>query len=411
VEIGQYIVDTAPLRDAGDGKFVECIVAAARKDDVRRAIEQLASLGLDPAEITCGPSFFPCVTALSGRPPAPGPAALLEIGNGASELVIVEGDKPVYYRSILWGGRSITEKIAAHFAITFQHAEGLKEEHGAVMAERPVAVGSMEEKLLAVCREAMGPFILDLRQSIMSYMAHTGRFPERLVLFGGTAELKGIEEYLKQSLNIETEVARGEDGQSPRAVRSRALLEGAVRSGEKHLNFRKGELTYQGKLTVVRRRWIRAVAFTAVVIIGWFLYSMTKVSTLENVIENQHKELAEITAQITGDKIDDFERAELLLKKSAAARSPVPRQDAFDILDMMSMLIPEDVVHDVEELDIRSDRWRIRGIVNSIGDRDRIYEALMQYKDCIKSISKGKTTLSQKDNRQKYNFDMDTTCP
>jgi len=337
--------------------------------------------------------------------------AILDLGHGSSELVIIEKGRTVFYRSILWGGRSITDTIRQQYNITFGHAENIKEEYGMLRAETVTAPGSMEEKIITLCRESVDSLILPLRQSLMGYLAKTGKMPQKLFLCGGSAKLRGMAAHLKESLGVDAETVDEEDSQAARLVRARALMGETARTESHHINLRKDELAYEGNMHVVRRRWIRAVAFVAVVIIGWFLYSMAQISSLEKVIDKQHSDLARITKEISGEEVDDFNKADLLLKKSAASKNPVPKQDVFDILDTMSRKIPDTVVHDVEELDIRSDRWRIRGIVDSISDRDKIYEALLDYKDCIKSISKGKTTLSVKDNRQKYNFDMEVLCP
>jgi len=411
VEIDEYIVDAVPMREAGDGKLVDCIVVAARRDHLKELIGRLQALGMDPAEITCGPYIYPYAYNLSTEPSVFEPVAILDLGHSSSELVIIEKGKTVFFRSILWGGSSITEAIRREYNITFGHAESIKEEYGMLRAETVTERGSMEEKIIALCRESVDSLIVPLRQSLMGYLAKTGLMPQKLLLCGGSAKLRGMAAHIQASLNVDTETVDEEDPQAARLVRARALMGETARTESRHINFRKDELTFEGKMHVVRRRWIRAVAFVAVVIVGWFLYSMAQISSLEKVIDKQHADLAQITKDISGEEVDDFSKADLMLKKSAASKNPVPKQDAFDILDTMSRKIPDTVVHDVEELDIRSDRWRIRGIVDSISDRDKIYEALISYKECIKSISKGKTTLSVKDNRQKYNFDMEVLCP
>lgn len=411
VDIDEYVVDAVPLREAGDGKLVDCIVAAARKELLQETIDRLRALGMDPAEITCGPYIYPYAYNLSTAPSVFEPVAILDLGHSSSELVIIEKGKTVFFRSVLWGGRSVTDTIRRQYNITFGHAENIKEEYGMLRAERVTERGSMEEKIITLCRESVDSLIVPLRQSIMGYLAKTGRMPQKLFLCGGSAKLRGMAAHIQASLNVDTEAVDEEDPQAARIVRARALMGETARTESRHINFRKDDLTFEGKMHVVRRRWIRAVAFVAVVIVGWFLYSMAQISSLEKVIDKQHVDLAQITKEISGEEVDDFSKADLMLKKSAASKNPVPKQDAFDILDTMSRKIPDSVVHDVEELDIRSDRWRIRGIVDSISDRDKIYEALISYKECIKSISKGKTTLSVKDNRQKYNFDMEVQCP
>ncbi|MFH1437798.1 MAG: cell division FtsA domain-containing protein [Pseudomonadota bacterium] len=411
VEIDEFIVDAAPQGEAGDGNMVECVVAAARKDMLRGMIDLLTAKAADPAEITCGISIYPYVRTQASGPNLFGPVVVLDMGHRSSELVFMEGAKPQLFRSILWGGKNVTEAIAAGLGITFSHAESIKEQYAALFADHPVDAGSMEEKILTQTRQAVDSLVLDLRHSILSYSSKHGKFPQTLLLCGGSAKLRGIERYFRESLNVEAVRMGGEDPGAASFVRVRTLAGDAAAAGRQKLNFRKGEFVSKGKGSVAKKRWTRAVAAVAAIVIGWLLFSTAQIASLEKVIEKQHQRLGEITAQITGEEITDFSRAELLIKKSAASKNPVPKADAFDILTFMSKAIPEDVVHDVEELDIRPERWRIRGMVDSISDRDKVYEALIEYKDCIKAISKGKTTLSVQDSRQKYNFDMETTCP
>jgi len=412
VEPSRYIVDAVATRESEVGGNMDSMVVAALKDDVRVVIEILSEVGFDPAEITCAPSFFQFAANINDFHGEGNSVAFLEIGHRVSELVIIEGGVPVLYRAIVWGGVNITEKISTFLSIPYEHAQEIKHQYGCVKTFKPLSIGSMEEKVLGICREACGPLITDVRQSLIGYAAKKGRFPGKLFIFGGAVKLGGMSEYLGEMVGLETQIARKEEGIQPEFIRARAVLEKIANPlSRASLNFRKGEFLYKGKVEVAKRKWMRFVAFVSVIIIGWFLYSMAKIWALNETEKKQGKELLELTTDISGEGTDSFEKGRMLLIKTSEARNPVPKQDVYDILEKMSDIIPDDIVHDVEELDIRPDRWRIRGIVDSIADRDRILEALTQYKECVKDVKKGTTTLSPKDNRQKYNFDMVTTCP
>ncbi|MCM8764139.1 MAG: pilus assembly protein PilM [Candidatus Omnitrophica bacterium] len=408
LEGSQYIVDTKAISVTPDGKFLNCMVVAAARENVINRIKLLEENGLDPSEISCSPSIFPAIsTTFSGCETV----ALLEMGHQTTELIITDSGKPFFFRNIIWGGKDITERIASHLSLSFAKAEELKQSVGSLMPTETLKIGSVEDKLLSLCRESIGVLILELRRSFMSFMSKTGKYPGEIIIFGGSSRIRGIESYIEQATGIKAKIYMDDTGLPPESVRSRKLLEQMLNPDEKKLNFRKEELVYRGKLQVAKRKWLRVAIFVATIIVGWFIYSGAKITTLRSTILKQQKELAQITTQITGEGTGSFDKAELLLKKSASMRNPVPKQDAYDILEQMSLLIPEEVIHDVEELDIRSDRWRIRGMVDSIGDRDIICKSLEEYKDCVTAITKGNTTLSQKDNRQKYNLDIKTTCP
>jgi hypothetical protein len=89
----------------------------------------------------------------------------------------------------------------------------------------------------------------------------------------------------------------------------------------------------------------------------------------------------------------------------------MPKADAFDFVSEMSVIIPEEIIHDVEKLEIKPGKVQIRGIVDTIAARDEIITKLEEYEECVVAISKGKTTQSPKDNRQKYTLDLATECP
>jgi hypothetical protein len=148
-----------------------------------------------------------------------------------------------------------------------------------------------------------------------------------------------------------------------------------------------------------------------VIVLGWSFYSLARYSSLKARQSRQRERLAELTSQYMGEEVRDFDVAEKMMLTAKPIKSPMPKADAFDFIDEMSRIIPEEIIHDIEELEIKPGKVQIRGIVDTIAARDEIIARLEEYTECVQAISKGKTTQSPKDNRQKYTLDLETECP
>ena len=129
----------------------------------------------------------------------------VDIGAEETHLVIEKNGHLYFARTLMSGGRRFTQAVATATGLAFPEAEELKLKEGEVQAA--VEEGSEgdtpgKKANLALMREASS-LAASLEASLMYAKTQTGLkelTPERLVLAGGGAELKGLLEFLGRRL-------------------------------------------------------------------------------------------------------------------------------------------------------------------------------------------------------------------
>jgi hypothetical protein len=185
-------------------------------------------------------------------------------------------------------------------------------------------------------------------------------------------------------------------------------LRGTTRA--KRIDFRKGQFAPKSDTRQARGVVLGTAAWVAALVLAWGFSAFARYSVLESEQESQVEQLRTLSKQLLGEEIDDFVRAQALVKGTNAGRDPTPQMDAFAALDELSKRIPREITHDLDDVDIRADRVTMRGQVTSLNDVDSLYSALDEV-ECFGPIERGRTTKTVDGSRQKYNFEITIRCP
>ncbi len=80
--------------------------------------------------------------------------------------------------------------------------------------------------------------------------------------------------------------------------------------------------------------------------------------------------LAAASRDVLGEETSDPQKARELLEQGpgAADEDPMPRVDAFDVMVQLSKAVPEEITHDVLELDVNRGHVTLQGVVPSVSD-------------------------------------------
>jgi type IV pilus assembly protein PilM len=405
LDVDEAIVDHVDAPTPGR-PTVHSLVVTVTRDAVRQHLSLLEGAGLDPAEVGVGAAVYSELARVVPSLGGADPVLVVDIGSARTETAIVEGGLVVSMRAISVGGRDLTLALAEHYRCSFEKAEEYKR-----------ACGWMD--MGGVLGPVLDRIVPQLRQTMGAFASRTGRKVWKVILCGGASAIDGLPELLAQSVGLpvgllvdEMDPSQGESRTTAPFLRATALAFRALPSiTEQRLDLRKGPFVFRGQVRATRRRWIRVVAAVLVIVLGWSFYSLARYSSLKARQSRQRERLAELTSQYMGEEVRDFDVAEKMMLTAKPIKSPMPKADAFDFIDEMSRIIPEEIIHDIEELEIKPGKVQIRGIVDTIAARDEIIARLEEYTECVQAISKGKTTQSPKDNRQKYTLDLETECP
>ena len=181
------------------------IVVAAKLDHVRGVTNSVAGAGLSPEIVDVAPMAV-YNTFKFGAPDTSGCNVVLDIGSRATALIIIEDEK-VYIRSIPVGGNAINKEISQAFGCSLEDAEQLKRERGYValggVTEDPDEV---TDRVSKVIRGVMTRLHAEVSRSINFYRSQQGGSqPSRLLLTGGTSMIPQLDEFFRESLQVEVE--------------------------------------------------------------------------------------------------------------------------------------------------------------------------------------------------------------
>ena len=181
------------------------IVVAAKLEHVRGVTNAVVSAGLVPEIVDVAPMAVYNALKFAAAD-ATGCNVVLDIGSRSTLLIIVENEK-VYIRSISVGGNAINKEIAQAFGCSLEEAEQLKRERGYVAlggtTEDPDEVTDRVSKAIRV---VMTRLHAEVSRSINFYRSQQGGSqPSRLYLTGGTSMLPQLDEFFRESLQVEVD--------------------------------------------------------------------------------------------------------------------------------------------------------------------------------------------------------------
>jgi len=131
---------------------------------------------------------------------------ILNIGSLKTNMVIWGPTAKFFARDIAWGGYNFTKDIAKREKMSFSDAEAYKLEHG-IVEEKKVDEEVSLMSLDISQKTTQEQIAMEVKRSLRYYVKEAGNSDFRkILLVGGSAKLKGLEAYMKEQLNIDTEV-------------------------------------------------------------------------------------------------------------------------------------------------------------------------------------------------------------
>ena len=134
---------------------------------------------------------------------------MVNIGSTITSINVSDQSMIRLTRMIPFGGNRITRAIGTAMGVNTERAEELKQEAVNVNPDANLEAGSEAERATAAALPIVDELVLEIRRSLNYY---TTRFesdrPLHLILSGGTANLKGIAEYIELSTGFTVEINR-----------------------------------------------------------------------------------------------------------------------------------------------------------------------------------------------------------
>ena len=180
-------------------KHMSVLVVAAKKEIVDERLKLFKDLGLKLEHITTDTvavanAFVRLGTQAAG-PANGGARAILDIGEGVSNLIILKDLSPRFTRDIFVGGREMTKQIARVLGVDESKAEAMKK-----------APGERLDAMLAACEGPIANLIEEIRLSLDYFMTEKNIQVGEFFLLGGGSLLKGIEGVFEKNLGIPVKI-------------------------------------------------------------------------------------------------------------------------------------------------------------------------------------------------------------
>lgn len=360
-----------------DGSNIQLMAVAVPRDTVAKRLSELREAGVSPRELAVGASAFDGLGALLPESMRDRTLLIIDVGHENTDLCVLTAGECTFARTVS-GGMNLVES-------------GKREQLGA-----------------------------SLQRTLASYRAQRPENPDLILLSGETAPMESARQWLSDQLGIECGVvplpsAPGADDETaPKFARAAALAARATMRKRK-LDLRKGEFASKAAAGQIRKN-LRLIAICAAAVMlsfGISLMARYRVAKAEH--EQLVEKLASVSEDLFGEETRSAPHARELLTAGPRVDDPLPRFDAYDVLEAVSEGIPVEIQHDTRRLLIEIDdegdngRLEIQGTVGSIAERDRIVEELQSHR-CFAEVEKGSISTAAED-RKAYKLVVKIRCP
>jgi type IV pilus assembly protein PilM len=294
------------------------LVAAAHNELVEAIIGAVEDAGLDPVTIDLQSAALARALADPNYEP---PEAIVSIGSSLTMVVIHQGGRLQFVRTLDTGGETITAAIAHTLDLPLRDAEALKRGLGYPGTHDAAAIASLDRSVNALVGE--------IRNSIRFYSSMPGHQPVgRMQVTGGGARTAGLFRLLQQTSGLPVAVASPLSRVNvdlPLSPEQAAEIDGMVASAVglaipdpqgKPFNLLPPAAKMRSTERRVHRHMVRVAAGLValmVVLSGWRLFSVHSAQNNLNTVVAQN-------ATISRVEIPKYDKA-LMLRNQVVALS------------------------------------------------------------------------------------------
>jgi type IV pilus assembly protein PilM len=427
----------------------EVLVAYAKKDAVQEHLDLLAIFDIDPRHVEFEPLALddlydqlfskaevqeptgelrtPGGTVIEVGEGAPEPAtAIVDIGHRTTSVCLLAGGRVVSAQTLLHGGADATRALAKAIGLPLEEAERGKRKEAFIEVAGAVAQFPEQQQISEVLKGAYAPIVKRLRQSFQAAISSTRVRVVKLILVGGGSGVLNLDRHLAEELNVKVTRGRAVDvalrellgleqreAGAPQAAIALAYALSAV-SGARtraRIDFRAGEFSYAGDFDFLRDKAPALGAWAAAIFVLFLFSGVARAWVLGNAEDELTKKELDMCKQITGQDIDSFSRCLALIQERVGGQGAfaIPERSAADTyLEIAHRLPPPgELKRKVQELDITSERVKMRGVTTSYEAIDTMVEKL-QGGRCFSLVEKGKA--QNKADQVEFNITITLDC-
>jgi general secretion pathway protein L len=372
-------------------------------------------MGVEPRALPVAPLAY---AGLVRRLTVGGPVLIVDIGHLRTNVCLVDAGRPVAARTISRAGHQITEAFRQTYQVSYAEAEALKEREAWLLDDASPG-GSPEQQYAATTAEALAPLLRELRLTSGLLASRVGVRPERLLLCGGSALIRGLDACLARELGLPVErlsLDLGQDGERQVAPEGEAMGALAVglaleRGGRQGIDLRQGEFAYKADTSLFKDKLVTIAVSVMLVLLFAALNAYMSLYALRKEEKALSQQLRRSTQAVFGEVVLDPKVASRRVKTgSKAISSGIPQRTAFDILNLLSTNIPgaDKVKLDVTRLEIKPGKTYITGTADTRSAVGDIVKGLEKDR-CVQKVSTG-TISDVSEGKKQFSLTITTEC-
>jgi len=183
-----------------DGKRMEVLLVAAKKEIVASYSETIRAAGLTPAVVDVDYFALENMFEINYEPVPDRAIALVNIGARYSSINILKGGRSTFTGDVPVGGRDITETLVRDLSLSVEDAEAVKA--GRADGKIDAAQGT------AVAASAASALIEEIHHALSFFWtAATDETIDAIYLSGGVARMPGLPQQLSERVGAPVEIA------------------------------------------------------------------------------------------------------------------------------------------------------------------------------------------------------------
>ncbi len=191
-------------KEEDGSKKIDLIAVVYDEKNVEKKVKDLKNLGLNVQNVI--PSEFALASYLDhlNLVSSEDVLAIVNIGNIATTISIIENKKVSFSRYVAMGGDTITEAMTGMLVSDKGKIELSREEAEKIKREGGI---SEDVRILSMMRPVLERLVTQIKRS-MEYCEHKFETKpvKKIILAGGGARLKGLKEYLSKEIEIEVSI-------------------------------------------------------------------------------------------------------------------------------------------------------------------------------------------------------------
>ncbi len=198
-DISDVSIDYQILSDDNTGPTMDVLLVAVKKDKILNYTNVLSLAGKSPAVVDIDAFALQNCYEYNYQPGPGATVALLNLGASVMNINIVKGTTPLFTRDVSVGGHQYTDSLQKELDLSFDDAESLK------LGRRVGTVS--EDAKMPILQQVTEIIVLEIQKTFDFFRATaTGEHIERIYLAGGSSQVPGLIEALRQEFSLPVEV-------------------------------------------------------------------------------------------------------------------------------------------------------------------------------------------------------------